>query len=166
MDHAASHVDADSHHDHAGCGDRDHLMARAERVCAAAGDTLTPLRRRVLGLLIDAGGPSKAYDLMARVSEDGVPAKPPTVYRTLDFLMRHGLAHRIESLNAWVACGHAHEHGTSAFMICRECGASREMAVSAVASALQQAAGSAGFVPDTTIIELTGLCAGCAARRP
>ena len=57
-------------------------MARSER--------LTNSRRRVLELLLEAGVPLKAYDLIATYSGDGEAAKPPTVYRALEFLERVG----------------------------------------------------------------------------
>src|SRR5690349_12792813 len=79
-------------------------LARAEAYCVANHERLTAPRRRVLQLLLQAGHPVKAYDLIAAFGEDGSPAKPPTVYRALEFLSRLGFAHRIESLNAYVAC--------------------------------------------------------------
>jgi Fur family transcriptional regulator, zinc uptake regulator len=159
--HEHSHAH-DHTHDHSECGNRDTLLARAQTVCDAAGESFTPLRRRVLELLIDAEGPAKAYDLMSQVSEDGKPAKPPTVYRTLDFLIRVGLVHKIESLNAFVACGHAHDHGVSLFMICQACGKSIEVALDDVASRLREVADQAKFVAERTVIEMNGRCANCA----
>ena len=48
-------------------------------------------------------------------------AKPPTVYRSLDFLMEHGLIHKIQSLNAYVGCSHPDAHDSCYFLICNEC---------------------------------------------
>src|SRR3954453_12524056 len=76
----------------------------AEERCAEDDQRLTPPRRRVLELLLQHGQPMKAYDLIAGFATGGPPAKPPTVYRALDFLEKQGFAHRIESLNAYVAC--------------------------------------------------------------
>ena len=74
-------------------------IAEAEKRCADAGESFTPLRRRVLELLLDQHGPAKAYDLLPLIDADK-SAKPPTVYRALDFLVRMGLAvHR----SAWTA---------------------------------------------------------------
>ena len=80
-------------------------LAAAEALCVRREQRLTAPRRRVLELLLQAGQPLKAYDLMAAF-DPHAPAKPPTVYRALEFLEREGFAHRIESLNAFVACGH------------------------------------------------------------
>src|SRR5437868_5740062 len=100
-------------------------LGEAEARCAETQERMTAPRRRVLELLLAAEAPQKAYDLIAAFGEHGAPAKPPTVYRALDFLERLGFAHRIESLNAYVPCrlegGHA-----AAFLICDCCGAAEE----------------------------------------
>ncbi|MDP1778241.1 MAG: transcriptional repressor, partial [Brevundimonas sp.] len=87
-----------------GAADVAQAMQAADRRLTAEGERMTPPRLRVLELLLAAGEPVKAYDLIARFGEDGQPAKPPTVYRALEFLERKGLAHRIASISAYVAC--------------------------------------------------------------
>jgi Fur family zinc uptake transcriptional regulator len=104
----------------------DAALAEAEARCAGAQERLTAPRRRVLELLLRSGGPTKAYDLIAGFGEDGVAAKPPTVYRALDFLEKQGFVHRIESLNAYMACRQVGETHSAAFLICDCCGATRE----------------------------------------
>src|SRR5665213_639190 len=92
-------------------------LRTAQALCEARGQKLTPARRRVLELLMQAGQPVKAYDLISAFSDEGGAAKPPTVYRALEFLERQGLAHRIESLSAYVACtGEAGDHA-AAFLL-------------------------------------------------
>ena len=81
-----------------------HALSDAEHRCMDIHERLTAPRRRVLELLLESDGPMKAYDLIAAYGEGGEPAKPPTVYRALEFLERLGFAHRIESLNAYVPC--------------------------------------------------------------
>lgn len=139
-------------------------LAAADSRCARAGQKLTPPRLRVLELLLGAGQPVKAYDLIASYGQDGVPAKPPTVYRALDFLGRQGLVHRIESLNAYVACRHSasetgDNHG-AAFLICDCCGATEEI-TPPEGEALQQAATASGYLLERTTIEGHGRCPAC-----
>jgi Fur family zinc uptake transcriptional regulator len=137
-------------------------LVEAERRCTLAGERLTTPRRRVLELLLEAGQPVKAYDLMAGVGPPGETAKPPTVYRALEFLTRAGLAHRIESLNAYMACRlGAAAHGAG-FLICDCCGAAREIQPM-TPSEVQQAARDAGYVVTGITVEAHGLCADCAA---
>ncbi len=140
-------------------------LTAADARCLGAGQKLTPPRRRVLELLLEAGQPVKAYDLIAGFAV-GAPAKPPTVYRALEFLSKQGFAHRIESLNAYVACRHSAAEGAdnhaAAFLICDCCGATREIDP-AVLDSIQAAAGARDFTVRNVTIEAHGLCGDCAA---
>jgi Fur family zinc uptake transcriptional regulator len=136
-------------------------LRQAEEICARRGARLTPLRRRVLELLLASPAPAKAYDLLAELGGPGAAAKPPTVYRSLDFLMEMGLAHRVESLNAYVACGHRGHGHAAAFLICEQCGAAAELHAPEGARALAGEAGAAGFALRTAVIEMRGVCAAC-----
>lgn len=137
------------------------LAAAASR-CTLAGETLTPLRRRVLELLLAQEGPAKAYDLLDALKEGHAGARPPTVYRALEFLVRMGLAHRIESLNAFMACWGTHGHAPALVLICARCGAAIEADASGAQAAVSAAAAEAGFEVQRAMIEATGLCATCA----
>lgn len=121
---------------------------------------MTPPRRRVLELLLEAGEAVKAYDLIARFGEGGVAAKPPTVYRALEFLERTGLAHRIASISAYVACSVGDRAHAAAFLICDCCGATQEV-TPPHGEALQQAAFGAGYLIERTTIEGHGRCPAC-----
>jgi Fur family zinc uptake transcriptional regulator len=146
-------------HEH-GAHDHAELIAEAEQRCAEAGETLTPLRRRVLELLIDQPGPAKAYDLLHQLSAQ---AKPPTIYRALDFLVRLGLAHRIESLNAFVSCGVGACARSTMFLICEKCGAAEEFDAGHALVDLSDAAKKDGFSIRRTMIEASGVCSSCQA---
>lgn len=160
-------ADACNHHDHhvhqgLGSGPLLEALAEAELRCAASQERLTPPRRRVLELLLAADAPLKAYDLIAAYGPAGEPAKPPTVYRALEFLARHGFAHRIESLNAYIACGGGSEGHAAAFLICDCCGRTREIAP-AGASEIERLAAERGFTLTGLTVEAHGRCQDCAA---
>lgn len=137
-----------------------HALEAAESRCADDGQRLTAPRRRVLELLLAAPGPVKAYDLIGAYGEHGEAAKPPTVYRALEFLERQGFAHRIESLNAYVACRLGETSHAAAFLICDCCGATREVEP-AGAGAFMAAAETAGYDVATLTIEARGRCEAC-----
>lgn len=142
-------------------------LQAADQRCSSAGERLTAPRRRVLELLLEAGQPVKAYDLIAAFGTDGAPAKPPTVYRALDFLARQGFAHRIESLNAYVACRHSPGAGeadghAAAFLICDCCGATREIEPTGIEE-IQGLANGAGYSLSGVTVEAHGLCGDCRA---
>jgi len=146
-------------HDHQQCIDQ--ALAEAERLCAARGRRLTPLRRRVLELIWDSHQPVKAYDLLARLQADSASAAPPTVYRALDFLMAERLVHRLASMNAYVGCGHPGHRHTGQFLICRGCHAVAEMDDPDIESLLDSRARDLGFALVDQTIELEGLCPRC-----
>ncbi len=138
-------------------------LQQAERLCEKRGGRLTPLRRKVLTLLLESPGPAKAYDLLEKLGDTGA-AKPPTVYRSLDFLLEMGLAHRIESMNAFVACGHW-DHGHAAvFLICDACGSAGELHAGDSTRQLAAEVETVGFRMRSAVIEIRGQCAACARR--
>ena len=152
-------------HDHARSGLHGPALSRAldaaEARLSRAGERMTPPRRRVLALLLETGEPVKAYDLIARFGADGQAAKPPTVYRALEFLERQGMAHRIASISAYVACSDDGEAAhAAAFLICDCCGATEEV-VAPVGQTFALAAGAAGYALERTTIEGHGRCPAC-----
>ncbi len=135
-------------------------IGAAETHCLERQQRLTAPRRRVLELLLAADGPQKAYDLIAAFGADGEPAKPPTVYRALEFLERLGFAHRIESLNAYVPCRIQGGH-KAAFLICDCCGAAAEFEPDF--GPQMASAAAAGYVVRSVTLEARGLCSDCRA---
>jgi len=66
------------------------LLAQAEKLCAQRNVRLTPQRLEVLRLMSLQEGAISAYDLLDLLRETEPQAKPPTVYRALDFLLEQG----------------------------------------------------------------------------
>ena len=147
-------------HDHSHCVS-DALRA-ADALCARSGARLTALRRRVLELVWQSHRPLGAYDILGVLSsEDGRRAAPPTVYRALDFLLEHGLIHRLASLNAYIGCNHPGHSHQGHFLICRQCNAAIEVEQPAIGAAIQAAATEVGFAVEGQMVEVVGLCARC-----
>jgi len=136
-----------------------HALVDAEHRCLGAQERLTTPRRRVLELLLEADGPLKAYDLIAAFGASGEPAKPPTVYRALEFLERLGFAHRIESLNAYVPCRLDRTGHAAAFLICDCCGAAEEFEPDFAPG--KAAAAAKGYAVKSVTLEARGLCPAC-----
>ncbi len=140
-------------------------MAEAEAHCAKKGLRLTDMRRHVFMALSGAPRAMGAYDLIDALADNGYKRLAPiSVYRALDFLMEAGLVHKIESLNAFVACPHLHgPDEVVVFMICDSCGRVEESTSDAVAKALSGVARAIGFAPRGQVIEMKGRCAACGA---
>jgi Fur family zinc uptake transcriptional regulator len=158
-------------HDHRTCMAA--VVADAERLCARRRARLTAGRRRVLEVVAANHAAIGAYAVMERLAAEGRRPAPVSVYRALDFLIAHGLVHRINSLNAYVACarpreavGHAAKsrascaHGAQ-FLICRGCGAVGELGSVAVGRALDVAASEVGFSITAPVVEAAGMCRNC-----
>lgn len=143
-------------HDHGSCVHA--ALAAAEAACAARNVQLTPVRRRVLEILLESHAAMGAYDVLARLDAEGLGSKPPIAYRALGFLVDQGFAHRVERLNAFVACAHPGAVHDPAFMICRGCGKVAEAQADAT---LDKTAAASGFQVEQTVIEAEGLCPAC-----
>lgn len=124
--------------------------------------TLTKNQRLVMDALANAEGPLSAYTLLDKLREHGFRA-PLQVYRALDKLVEFGLIHRLESINAFVACAHQHDHdhGPIAFAICGECGGVDEFSDATVEERLRGWSRDHGFRLEKTVIEMRGTCAKC-----
>ena len=142
------------------------FVRAVQSACQERGLRLTPIRARVLELIADAGKPVKAYELLEWVrASKGVGADaPPTVYRALDFLMANGFVHKLESVNAFIACHHPNSAQHSVpFLICDRCHSAVELEDHEVVTQLEQRAKALGFQPQAQTLEVHGLCARCAA---
>jgi Fur family transcriptional regulator, zinc uptake regulator len=128
---------------------------------AHALDDLNETQKRVYRILVAAPNPLSAYEVLDRMRAKGA-VTPPTVYRSLDKLIEKGLAHRLESVNAYVTCRHPHHHDMAAFAICEECGAVREFTDSQISERLTQWSASHAFSPKKVTVEVRGLCETCA----
>lgn len=137
-----------------------------ERVCADRGLQFTPIRRRVLELLLKQHRALGAYEILELLRAEGLGSQPPVAYRALDFLVSNGFAHRVEQLNAFVACTLPETDHAPAFLICRGCSAVAEQPSATVAAPLARAALDAGFTMENAVVEVRGLCPDCAAGAP
>lgn len=123
---------------------------------------LTKNQSLVMGTLSSAEGPLSAYMILDQLRDHGLRA-PLQVYRALDKLVEFGLVHRLESLNAFVACTHpdCDTHQNVAFTICDTCGTVDEVTDDALAQHLKVLAGKTEFELKRSTVELRGLCRAC-----
>lgn len=139
-----------------GTADITNRLAAARARCEAHGERFTPLREHILELIIADGGAVKAYDLLARLKPGRGSPKPPTVYRALDFLSRLGLVHRVEAINAFIACDHSHEDEMPELFICEACSHVEERHAHDHTNCKPD-----GFSISRSVIEHYGTCADC-----
>lgn len=135
-------------------------MDAAIAYCEAKGLRFTPVRRRVLEILLTEHKAMGAYDILKMLATEGLGSQPPVAYRALDFLTKHGFVHKVERLNAYVACGHPGTDHAPAFMICTKC----EKVVESQARAgvgLSSEADTIGFEIQAMVVEAEGICPNC-----
>jgi Fur family zinc uptake transcriptional regulator len=165
-DHLHGHAhDHDHEHDHG------HLQAAspeaalvlAEEYCRERGEKLTPIRRKVLELLLTSGRATKAYSLLDDMRQIHPGSAPPTVYRALDFLLSAGLVHRIESINAFTVCHDLTQCQHGILVVCQQCGNVTELHQPKLRQALVAQIEDAGYRLASEEIELKGLCSACQA---
>ncbi|PTB82487.1 transcriptional regulator Zur [Pseudidiomarina aestuarii] len=140
------------------------LITKAEKICEQRGARLTPARREVFEILAGESGAVGAYDLLDKLRAAVPNAKPPTIYRALDFLQEQGFVHKITSSNSYVLCSHFdHQHPVQ-MLICESCGNVQEIQSDGVYDALRKQAEGQGFRVATQTIEAHGLCQDCNAN--
>lgn len=149
-------------HDHSAC--IEDAIAAAETRCEIERLRLTPVRRKVLEFLLREHRALGAYEILDLLREAGFGSQPPVAYRALDFLIAHGFVHKLERLNAFVACAHPGQTHSPAFMICRLCDTVAETQSAPTSGALGAAARAAGFRVERTVVEAEGVCPACATK--
>ena len=140
--------------------------SQVETACAGRGLQMTALRREIVGIFAAADQPLGAYAIIQKLSEaQNRIVAPPTVYRTLDFLVDNGFVVKIESRQAYVACdhiGHDHDHHGIVFS-CTRCGRTVEVDSRPIDREMAAVAAELGFTVERKVIEVDGLCQACRA---
>ena len=147
------------HHNHGAC--LENAINSAEDYCIKNKLNLTPIRRKVLELLLQEHQALGAYAILAMLRDQGFSNQPPVAYRALDFLVEHGFAHKIEKLNAFVACSLPGANHSPAFLICKKCNTVAETQSYPHNISFKETANATGFQIEHTIIEAQGICQSC-----
>jgi len=156
-------------------------LTAAKEQCRLSGSRFTSLRQQIYQLVLEANQPIGAYDLITqlqqmRLSDSGSSddikepqakkqtpknVAPPTVYRSLEFLLSEGLIHQLTSINAYVPCCHPRAQHTAAFLICGQCQRVQECSSLPIQEMMSFAEQDVGFVVERSVIELSGRCQAC-----
>lgn len=138
------------------------LLEHVSSICESRGVRFTPQRKRVFELICNNKGASSAYKLLEQLKTSEPQAKPPTIYRALDFLLEQGFIHKVESNNSFISCrlcGH-HKH-FSQLLICDQCGNIIEQQDDNLMALLASNAEQHGFHITDHVIETHGTCRSC-----
>lgn len=142
------------------------VITRVRQECAQVGIKLTSKRERILTVLLMAGAPLSAYDIVEQYRaqyDEVLPAM--SVYRILHLLVEHKIAHKLQTTNQFLACAHitcSHEHEVPQFLICDNCHGVEEVGLrTALVKELHQSVSKTGFAVANQQLELHGLCSRC-----
>lgn len=158
-----------SHHCHVHSDDSiETRIKEAKNLCQAEGGRFTALREDIYRLILKAGKPLGAYDLINILQQERVrtgqkPSNvaPPTVYRSLDFLLEFGLIHQLNSINAYIPCCHPRAEHAAAFLICQNCSKVQELSNPPVSQMIEFSQSTLNFAVKKSMIELSGTCDDC-----
>lgn len=151
----------------------DRRIREAKELCQALGGRFTALREDIYRLILSADRPLGAYDLInllqqerlhtnqPNTSKKSTNVAPPTVYRSLDFLLEFGLVHQLNSINAYIPCCHPRAQHAAAFLICQKCNQVQELSNPPVSQMIEFSQSQLNFAVKKSMIELSGLCDDC-----
>lgn len=137
------------------------LLQRAIDICLDKKLRFTAIRQRVFLLILEQQGAVSAYDLLEQLKKHDSSAKPPTIYRALDFLLENHFIHRIESLNAYLKCEHFGCEHPMQLLICDKCKQVIELSDPVIDNAFSAQAERSGFKITNKVLEAHGICNGC-----
>jgi len=137
-----------------------------KKICLEKKLKLTPLRKTVLEIIWQSQKPMSAYQILHQLNSCYKSSAPPTVYRTLEFLMQQAFIHRLASLNAFIPCQFTGAIHVSQFYICNRCGGATEMPNQEIHHLVCQKAHNSGFQPQKQVLEIFGVCSQCQLSIP
>lgn len=157
-----------NHHCHVHShGSIDKRLNQAKTLCQEAGGRFTALRENVYRLILSAGRPLGAYDLINMLQQERLNTNqksnvaPPTVYRSLDFLLEFGLIHQLNSINAYIPCCHPRQEHAAVFLICQICERVQELSNPPISQMIEFSQSQLDFAVKKSMIELSGTCHDC-----
>ena len=117
----------------------------------------------VLNVLKQHGKPMTAYAILDEMKPDEPGLAAPTIYRTLAALTEQGLAHKLESMKAFVPCRCDHKASVPILAVCEDCGTVEEHDGTPILPKLKAISAQSAFQASRHIVEIHGRCRTCAA---
>ena len=139
-------------------------ISRADLICSKNSISFTDLRKKIFKIILQNHQPVKAYDILGTLQKQETSAKPTTVYRTLDFLLEHGLIHKLQSLNSYTLCTHPLENHKCYFLICDKCHEVKECCDVALHQCVRDVVSKNNFQVNNVTIEISGICEKCSTN--
>lgn len=146
-------------HAHRPCVAR--AKSRAARLADESGKKFGANQLLVLDALLQNHKAVSAYDIVERIAKVAGRLQPVQVYRALDVLLSLGLAHRLQSKNAYVACNNQDKCEAPQLLYCSSCEQVAEISGGALPKLIARTAQQNHFKLEHGLVELIGLCPEC-----
>lgn len=128
---------------------------------------LTPLRKDILTIFINADKPMSAYEVLKQLKKVRDGAEPPTVYRVIEYFIEKGIVHRIATENKYILCtdqNHKKSNDPAIILVCKKCHHSEEVFDKKLIDGFRLLTQSHQFFLDNPTLEITGFCQDCASQ--
>lgn len=122
--------------------------------------SLTARQKLIYDFLRQEKTAQSAYDILDAVRDHGIRA-PSQIYRELNKLLDGGFVHKVESLNAFIACRQNHDIGQSVVTICNSCGLVKEISAPDFSGYFDTFDNLDDFSPQEVTVEVKGSCSVC-----
>jgi Fur family transcriptional regulator, zinc uptake regulator len=139
-------------------------LNNAKALCLKNHIHFTPLRKQTLQIILENHIPLKIQDILEKLKQINMEVKPISIYRVLDFLTKHGLAHKLVSQNAFLGCSHSNQNHNCYFIICKKCYKVEEGCENEELIEIHTSLSKKKFLPEHITLEIQGICRECQLR--
>ena len=129
--------------------------------CTARNIALTEQQLQVLKIVCRHDGAIAAHQILEILKLTNAKANRMTIHRSLEYLNKAGVIHKISFNNTYVACTHLTGHNCQ-LLVCIKCGKKIEFSSNKVLSVLKQSGEKHGFLISTPV-EIMGFCRECSS---
>lgn len=126
-----------------------------------AGGKRSIKRDRILKIFLDQKGHLTADELYDLVRQEDPGIGRATVYRTLQWMVSSGIAHKVDFGEGRSRFEPSLSHPRHFHLICNECHRSSEFLSSDIEAMLEEVIASRGFTAQQTVIQVFGVCEEC-----
>ena len=146
-------------HNHKNC--ISNSISEFEKYCQESNQKISKVSKKVFEILLESHKALGAYDILDKLKNYGYSSQPPVAYRALSLLLDIGFVHKIEKLNAYIACSDPGKSHEPAFLICRKCKLVNETSQFETNKKIKSEAKNSKFSIENSIVEIIGVCPNC-----
>jgi Fur family ferric uptake transcriptional regulator len=130
-----------------------------------AGSKRSSKRDRIFAVFLRQEGHVSADDLFDLARREDAGIGRATVYRTLQWMVRAGVARKVDFGEGRSRFEPSYRHPRHFHLICTTCHSSSEFLSSDIEALLEEVAGARHFTPSQATVQISGLCEQCATGK-